>query len=180
MHEENESPISFKVVVSRLPQKGMPVSIEANAAQREELAAQHELVSVERLEAQLLVAPWNRNGVRVSGHFQADITQQCVVTLELLHADLKDAVEGVFLPADSKLGRMGFPGQGEILIDVDGADSPETFTGDTIDVGALVEEFFGLAIDPYPRKPGATVDDVEDASPEGQLQEKLRMLMRKS
>ncbi len=180
MHEENESSISFKVVVSRLSQKGTPVSIEANLAQREELAAEHDLISVERLEAQLLVAPWNRNGVRVSGHFHADITQQCVVTLEPLHASLEDAVEGVFLPADSKLGRLGFAGEGEILIDVDGPDSPETFTGDTIDVGALVEEFFGLAIDPYPRKPGAALGDVQDAVPEGQLQEKLRMLTRKT
>ena len=37
------------------------------------------------------------------------------------------------------------------MLDAEGPDSPETFTGDTIDVGALAEEFFGLAIDPYPR-----------------------------
>lgn len=180
MHDENESPISFKVVVSRLPQKGMPVSIEADPVQREKLAAGHDLVSVERLEAHLLVAPWNRNGVRVSGHFHADITQQCVVTLEPLHAGLEDEVDGVFLPANSKLGRLGFAGEGEILIDVDGPDSPETFTGDAIDVGALVEEFFGLSIDPYPRKPGAEFGDAREADPAGQLQEKLRILTRKT
>jgi len=40
------------------------------------------------------------------------------------------------------------------MLDADGADSPETFVGDRIDVGAVAEEFFELAIDPYPRKPG--------------------------
>ena len=50
-------------------------------------------------------------------------------------------------------GRRSTSG-GEIVLDADGPDGPETFAGDTIDVGALAEEFFALAIDPYPRKPG--------------------------
>lgn len=180
MNEEKQSPISFKAVITRLPLKGMPVSIVATASQCEALAAEHDLVSVERLDAQLLVAPWNRNGIRVSGRFVADVTQQCGVTLEPLQARLEDAVEGLFLPADSKLGRQGVGGEGEILIDADGPDSPEIFSGDSIDVGALVEEFFGLSIDPYPRKPGAMVGTVAEANPEGPLQEKLRQLTRKS
>ena len=32
--EEATSPVAFKVNVARLPQKGMPVVIEADAAQR--------------------------------------------------------------------------------------------------------------------------------------------------
>jgi hypothetical protein len=39
--------------------------------------------------------------------------------------------------------------------DADGPDAPEPFDGDSIDVGALAEEIFGSAIDPYPRKPDA-------------------------
>ena len=45
-------------------------------------------------------------------------------------------------------------------LDAEGPDSPETFSGETIDVGALAEEFFGLAIDPYPRKEGVSLDAV--------------------
>ncbi len=59
-----------------------------------------------------------------------------------------------FCPRISKLGRLGFHSGGEIVLDAEGPDSPETFSGDTIDVGALAEEFFELAIDPYPRKSG--------------------------
>jgi uncharacterized metal-binding protein YceD (DUF177 family) len=39
-----------------------------------------------------------------------------------------------------------------MLIDAEGPDMPETFEGDQIDIGAVAEEFFELAIDPYPRK----------------------------
>jgi hypothetical protein len=182
-HDDEKSPVSFKASVMRLPQKGMPVVIEADARQREALAAAHGLVSVEKFRAELQVAPWKRNGVRVSGRVEADITQECVVTLEPLAATIDEEVEGLFLPEDSKLGRLGFEGGGEIHIDAEGPDSPETFAGDTIDVGALAEEFFGLGIDPYPRKPGASLPSAGDEEglpqAEGPLQEKLRQLTRK-
>jgi hypothetical protein len=185
MHQDEvKSPVSFKASVTRLPQKGMPVVVDADERQREALAAAHGLVSVERFHAQLLVAPWKRNGVKVSGHVEADITQECVVTLDPLQTRIEEAVEGLFLPEDSKLGRLGFEGGGELHIDAEGPDSPETFSGDTIDVGALAEEFFGLGIDPYPRKPGAVLpgegEDGSPSQPEGPLQEKLRQLRRKA
>ena len=182
--DEDTSPVSFKVNIARLPQRGMPVAVEADARQREALAAAHDLVSVERYRAELLVSPWKRNGVKVSGTVKAQITQECVVTLEPVTSTISEAVDGLFLPADSKLGRLGFDDGGEILLDAEGPDSPETFSGDTIDVGALAEQFFGLAIDPYPRKSGAALavasDEGATEPPEGPLQEKLRLLARKT
>lgn len=183
-HEEDTSPVSFRVHVARLPQKGMRVVVEPDARQRGVLAAAHGLVSVTRYRADLLVTPWRRNGVKVAGSVKADIVQECVVTLEPLEANVSALVEGLYLPEDSKLGRQGFESGGEIMLDADGPDAPELFSGDTIDVGALAEEFFGLALDPYPRKPGASVGaaapEPAAVEPDGPLQEKLRQLTRKS
>ena len=180
-HEETASPVSFKANVARLPQKGMPVVIDADERQREALARIHGLESVERYQAELLVSPWKRNGVQVEGSVRAKITQSCVVTLDPIQSTIDEIVEGLFLPEDSKLGRLGVQTAGEIVLDVEGPDSPETFSGDTIDVGALAEEFFGLAIDPYPRKSEASLS-IPDGNPQpaGQLQEKLRLLTRKT
>ena len=180
--ERGRSPVSFKVHVGRLPQKGMPVTIEADAAQREALAAWHGLVSVERYRADLVVSPWKRRGVKVEGRVEAEVTQECVVTLEPVQDRISEAFEGLFLPEDSKLGRLGFEGGGEVLLDADGPDRPETFAGDSIDAGALAEEFFALAIDPYPRKPGAVLPEAgeEEEGPAGPFQEKLKALKRKS
>lgn len=175
------SPVSFPVHVARLPKRGMPVVIEANERQRAALAEIHGLISVESFKAELTVSGWKRNGVRVEGRVQARIVQPCVVTLEPVPASIDETFEAVFLPEDSKLGREGFGQGGEILIEVDGPDSPETFSGDTIDVGALGEEFFGLAIDPYPRKSDASADVLprEGASePEpNELRRKLAALL---
>ena len=180
-HVEIKSPVSFPVNVARLPQKGMVVVVEANETQRAALAEEHDLLSVERYRAELLVTKWKRNGIKVRGRVEARITQACIVTLEPVEAVIDEEVEGVFLPEDSKLARHGFNAAGEMLLDAEGPDSPETFTGDTIDAGALAEEFFGLAIDPYPRKTGAAVaaagDDIEPV--ESEFQKKLRLISKK-
>jgi hypothetical protein len=179
---ETKSPVSFLAHIARLPQKGMPVVIEAGEKERAALAAAHGLLEVKNYRAELLVAPWKRHGVKVSGSVAADIVQECVVTLDPVENHVEEGVEGLFLPEDSKLGRLGFHSGGEIILDSEGPDSPETFTGDTIDVGAFAEEFFGLGIDPYPRKADAVVVETESESEiaEGPLQEKLRQLKLKS
>ena len=127
------------------------------------------------------MTPWKRNGVKVSGRVEADITQACIVTLDPVAAHIDEPVEALFLPEQSKLGRQGFEGGGEIVLDADGPDSPETFSGDTIDVGALAEQFFGLAIDPYPRKAGVSLEVSDDTeAEESEFQQKLRSLLGKS
>ncbi|CAN7700215.1 YceD family protein [Mesorhizobium sp. LjNodule214] len=180
-HADPQGPVSFVANVARLPQKGLPVVIDADDRQRAALATEHELLSVERYRAELLVTPWKRHGVKVSGRVEADITQACIVTLDPVAAHIDEPFEALFLPEQSKLGRQGFEGGGEIVLDADGPDSPETFSGETIDVGALAEQFFGLAIDPYPRKAGASVEAAGDTEPaESEFQQKLRSLLGKS
>ncbi|TIX10568.1 MAG: DUF177 domain-containing protein, partial [Mesorhizobium sp.] len=102
-HIDPQSPVSFVANVARLPQKGLPVTIEADERQRAALAVEHELLSVERYRAELLVAPWKRNGVKVSGRVEADITQACIVTLDPVEAHIDEPVEALFLPEQSKL-----------------------------------------------------------------------------
>lgn len=178
------SPVSFIAHVARLPKMGMPVTIDANEKQRADLAEEHGLEAVGRYHADLIVAPWKRGGVRVSGNVEADITQACVVTLDPIESKIAEQVSGLFLPEDSKLKRLEFHSSSEVVLDADGPDSPEVFSGDTIDVGALAEQFFALAIDPYPRKEGVSAPEAagNDASDEnrGQLFEKLKSLKPES
>jgi hypothetical protein len=180
-HEK--SPISYEVNVARLPKTGLTVKIDASETEKAELAAIHGLEAIERLHAELAVSPWKRNGVKVEGRVEADVVQACVVTLEPVTNLVEEEISAVFLPEDSRLGREGFETGGEIMIDPEGPDSPETFSGDRIDVGALTEEFFALGIDPYPRKPGAAVpleQEPDHDAEENELQRKLRQLFPKT
>lgn len=170
MTENPQSPISFKVNVLRLPRKGLPVTIDADERQRAGLAAEHDLLTVERFRAELLVVPWKRDGVRITGHVEAEIRQACVVTLEPVASSIRETIDAVFIPEGSSLARRIADPSGEILLDPEGPDAPELFVGDTIDAGAVAEEFFALAIDPYPRSAAAagtvaTTAEVETPRP---------------
>ncbi len=177
------SPVSFRVHVARLPKKGMPVRIEATEKQRKALAAFHGLVSVDRFVADLLVSDWSRNGIRIEGRVEADIVQECVVTLDPLPASIQEDVERYFVPERSKLARQDWAdASGELVISPDGPDIPDIFSGDEIDVGEVAEEGFALGIDPYPRKVGLAgeaaqvQDDEPKVSPFAALQKLKRDL----
>ncbi|HTV70759.1 MAG TPA: DUF177 domain-containing protein [Rhizobiaceae bacterium] len=178
------SPVSFIAHVARLPKKGMPVVIDADEKQRAALAREHGLEAVSRYHADMIVAAWKNGGVRVSGTVEAEITQACVMTLEPIESKIAEKVTAVFLPEESKLLRLDFHTANEIVLNADGPDGPEVFSGDTIDVGALAEEFFALAIDPYPRKKGVSAPETpeNDVSDEkrGELFEKLKSFTPKS
>ncbi|HEU4986032.1 MAG TPA: DUF177 domain-containing protein [Rhizobiaceae bacterium] len=178
MKASSTSPVAFPVNVQRLPQKGMPVTIVADDEQRKALADAHGLVSVDGFRSDLTIRPWKKDGVRVSGTVKADIVQTCVVTLDPLEAHIEEEISAIFVPEGSSLARDPIEG-GEMVLDAEGPDSPETFRGETIDVGGLAEEFFELAIDPYPRKADATVE-AELPEPEtvasGPLYVKLKKL----
>lgn len=181
MSRAGQSPIAFAVSVARLPARGMDVRIEADEAQRAALATEHGLEAVDSLSAELVVAPWRREGAKVTGRLTAGIVQACVVTLEPITAVIDTEVEGLFVPAGSKLARPRRLDEGEWVIDVEGPDAPEPFEGDTIDVGQFVEEHFALAIDPYPRKPGAVTEPPapDEDEPRGPLHDALKGLSDK-
>jgi hypothetical protein len=166
MTASSQGSIPHMVSVARLPQNGMPLKLTANENERLALAKAHDLISVQSFKAELLIKRWRKDGVKITGRVSADITQHCVVTLEPLDARIEHEIDAVFVQEGSKLARPPLSADGEIVIDYEGADIPETFSGDAIDVGALAEEFFGLAVDPYPRKPGAALSAAPEEEPD--------------
>jgi hypothetical protein len=178
------SPVSFPVNVARLSRSGLPVWLDADGEQRAALAAAHQLLSVETFRFDLTVEPWKGDGVRVAGRVKAAITQACIISLEPVVSEIDEAVDTVFVPEGSKLAVPGWIERGEMVLDAEGPDAPETFSGDFIDAGAVAEEFFALAIDPYPRKEGASLESASGGESPGEhrgpLYEKLRGLAGKS
>ncbi len=150
--EAQASPISHVINVATLPERGRTETLAPDASQREALAAAHDLEAVPAFSAELTVRRWQRDGVRVAGPIVADIVQTCVVSLEPLPARVTVPVDAVFVPEQSRLARHRSEGEAQdIVIDPDGPDAPETFVPPDLDLGAIAEEFFALALDPYPR-----------------------------
>ena len=153
MKKDDDTPFSYPVKVGHISANPVEVTISADAGERAGLAKLWSILEVKALTATFEVRRWKRDGVRLKGRVKADIVQACVVTLDPVEAHIDEAVELVFVPEGSKLARMPVASEtGEVLLDPDGPDAPEIFTGDTIDVGVVAAEYAALAIDPYPRK----------------------------
>lgn len=180
---EGESPVSYPVNVMRLPAKGLAVRLEADEAQRAALAAAHGLLAVERFGFELTVKPWQRQGVHVTGKVSASIVQSCVVTLAPVAARIEEDVSALYVPEGSRLDRLPEIQGGEMILEAESADPPETFQGNSIDVGAAAEEFFSLAVDSYPRAPGAALPaetaSRQEEEPKGPLAQGLGAFARR-
>lgn len=162
-NDPGETPFSYLVKVGHISGNPVEVHVEADNRELAGLATLWNILSVEKLEANLKISRWKRDGVRIKGDVRAKIVQACVVTLDPVESEINENFEQIFVPEDSKLARAPSKDAGEMVLDPDGPDVPETFAGDAIDVGAVVTEFAALAIDPYPRKPGIEFDGhIED------------------
>lgn len=140
--------LSRALRLDRLGAAPTTVVIEADEAARAALARRFDLQSVDSLRAELAVRRRAESGwIEVSGGLTAVVVQTCVVTTDPVSATV--GAELVELFDDS-----GEIAADEIVLDPL-ADVPEPISGESLDVGEIVAQAFGLALDPYPRAPGA-------------------------
>lgn len=150
--------LSHPYDTARLPAAGIDVTVDAGPAERAALAEAYDLVAVEQVTATVTLTPASRGLVAVEGRITADIVQSCVVSLEPVPQHIDETFAVRFAPPGSTAARPQGAGK-EVAIDPEAPDPPEAMEGTTIDLGALVEEIFVLAIDPYPRAPGAELPE---------------------
>ncbi len=137
------------VDVEAIPSAGLTLQIDASPAERERIAAAFRLVAVTALGGAVEVSRDRDRTVRIDGRVVADIVQSCVVTLEPVAQHIDETIDLRLVPAGEEA-----PAVHEVVVEV-GDDEPETYAGSSIDVGALALEHVAMAIDPYPRVPGA-------------------------
>jgi hypothetical protein len=125
--------------------------IEAEAAERAALAAIFGLPAIASLGGDFTLA--STGGViEATLALTARVTQICVISLEPFEAKIGETARLRFIPAaalreDSEIA----------VVDPESLEGPDElpYAGDVIDLGAVLAEQLALALDPYPRKPGA-------------------------
>ena len=119
--------------------------LEADGAERAALARRFGIPAIESLRAELVLRPEPGGAVRAQGRLDASVVQSCVVTLEPVAQRVDEAVDLRLLP----------PGREP----QDEPDEPDEIAtaGGVADLGEAVAEQLALALDPYPRAPGAVL-----------------------
>jgi len=137
---------SVPVRLADVPETGLTFDLVPDATAHAAVARTAGVIAVPRLEARFDVTRHGRDGLRVTGSVSATVDQTCVVTLEPLQNEIAEPVDLTFVPArDDAEGRE----------EVGTSEPPEVLVNGAVDLGAIASEFVTLAVDPYPRKPGA-------------------------
>lgn len=146
---------SRRVELARLGTLEAVYPIVAETAEREALAHRFDLLVLDRLEAEVRLHRLSGEIVQVQGELAADVVQACVVSLEPVHGSIQEKFTLLYGPSEPDDG---------VLIDLE-TEIVEPFDGTAIDIGEAVAQQLALALDPYPRAPGASLAGSGDAAP---------------
>lgn len=139
MNKSSEMP---KIIeVRELSNKPKVIKWSAEAQELKALAKRLNVLSVDDLTAEVKLQKGDL--IQVNGHFDAHITQSCVVTGQPIKEAVSDSFEEFFC----------LHSRHDAPIDLD-MESPdiEAIEDGRIDVGELVIEYLILGLNPFPRK----------------------------
>jgi len=135
--------------------------LEATPAERALLARRFDLLALDRLEAEVTLR-WTAGGVlRLDGRLRAAATQRCVVSLEPVPQAIDEPFSLRYSRHAEAEAEAGDPESGF------DPDAPEPLPAEGLDLGEEVAQALSLALDPYPRAPGASLGGSGEESPEG-------------
>ncbi|MFQ3622682.1 MAG: DUF177 domain-containing protein [Acetobacteraceae bacterium] len=152
--------LSRPVAADRLRAEGETVVVEATAAERDAVRARLGLAGLDALSASVALRPDGRGVVSAEGVLRARVTQVCVVSLEPFATVVETPFRLVFRPAG--------PGEGAADQTLDPeAEDEVTYEGTAFDLGEAMVETLALALDPWPRRPGAVLEIPASAAAAG-------------
>ncbi len=149
-----EPEFSRPLPVEKIPPTGTKEILEAKEVERQRLAERFGLPELPNLRAELEVHPARADQtVAVTGKVIADVVQQCVVTLEPLPAHIEQEIDVLFAAPELLETGAGSTDPEE--------EEAEPIVDGVIDLGELAAQHLGIALDPYPRKPGVAFVEAE-------------------
>lgn len=151
-----KSELERVVDLDRMGNSGAALDVVASDSERAGLAKRFGFLGLPAFSARVTVDRRLGGQIVVEGRLRGRIVQACVLTLDPVTQDLDDAFRIVF---KMDLADERDPESGEAVLSAQ-ADAPEPLSSNLLDVGEIIAEQLSLVADPYPRRPGAKLEDV--------------------
>jgi len=134
------------VALDRIGPHGVTLSVEATADELPAIAARLHVIALAKLHCEFKLRRIGAATIEAQGSLHAQVTETCVTSLDEFEHGVQEMFTIHFVPAGTE----------------DDDPDPEAvdqipFEGSAVDVGEGAVEQLALALDPYPRKPGAAV-----------------------
>lgn len=136
---------SFPVSLGELSSAGKRFQLKTGPEERERIAQRLNVVAVAECEGEVHIRA-TKTVIDISGSLRAELTRECVSSLEEVDETVADSFELQFFRSEKAL---------EAIEDEEEAEFAEVHEGDIFDLGELLIQQLSLAMDPFPRKPGA-------------------------
>ncbi len=167
----SERIFSRMITVDELGDSPVHETLKATEKECAALAAANGLPDLAKLEAKLTLKRLFGGHVHITGEMRCKVSQTCSVSLEPYETELVEPIEITFAPAkdvaEAEAVWMNRPDEDNGPEALDLPDPPDPFEENgRIDLGAVATEFFLLALDPYPRKPGVDFAPIIDSEPD--------------
>lgn len=147
-----EPEFSRRIAVEGItPDKVRKETIEATEEECAALAKRFDLRELADFRADLSIHRVDGGVVRLSGRFEADVVQTCVVSLQDVHGHVSGDFETFFSEDSHRLDEE------EVELYLDEEDAPEAIMNGEIDLGEIVAQYLSLELEPYPRAPGVSL-----------------------
>lgn len=153
-NESEQIPFGRPIRVDEI-KDGASDEIEATEAEMQDIARLLDLIALAGLAFRYRFEHGGGGRWRLEGHLRADVTQTCVVSLDPVVTRLDMPVEAAYWPASLILNSAHDP---EEPASHETLDWPEAIVDGKIDLGPLVYETLATALDPYPKRAGASFD----------------------
>jgi Large ribosomal RNA subunit accumulation protein YceD len=151
--------LTWDYATREIPDSGLSRQREAAPDELARIVRTLDLVACNVLRAEYTIKPSVAGRYRLAGSLHAEITQACVVTLEPVVSTIEEGFDVTFWPQED------IPAPESGAVDLDDEPEPEPIVAGQIAVGRVVFETLAAAIDPFPRKPDASLDRHETAPP---------------
>lgn len=134
---------SRRLTLAQVPAAGRDLRLEAAEGELEALARRFGLLALRSFSADLRLVPDEEGAIQVTGRMAAELEQECGITLVPVPQSVAEEVSWRLLP--------------EGMEPTDGEDEPDDIESEqgVADLGEALAQQLSLAIDPYPRAPGA-------------------------
>ena len=147
---------SRPVPLAQLTTRPFRQRIEATAEERERLSRRFDLISLDRLVAEVELRRQSPGVILLEAEFGAEFEQCCAVTLEPVRGAVSDRFSLVYGPAPEEEQEIALTSEEPAF---------EPLDGNLIDIGEAVAQELSLALPIFPRDPEARIDEAAMAEP---------------
>ena len=159
------SPYSHRFDLAGISARTVEIRLKPSEPERAAIANWLGALSVESFEAVVRIVRTGDSSFSYDAEFAAGVTQACVITLEPVASTLEGDFHRSYLiaPRTPAARREAVQQSRSRKIEVLPADEdePELVAGSDIDLAAPILEELALALDPYPKAPGAELPAAE-------------------